>query len=717
MLKKMISLLLVLAVTVGSLAGCGGGDPEESQTATEATAAGMPEEFLTALNDAVILLSGSEQAYVRGVKSPIEEILPMQLGQILYVPAKFVAESLGAAVVSEEEKLTVTYRDNTLQITPEGLSVNGSQVPLTLGTVFEPEGVLVPAEEYCQGLGTQMHSENGLILIGDGLESGLAAASPEESRLMMSALQADLTPTLGMQVSVNGTYADRSAGSVYLPLDPLDFPYATEKDTLVACSGSLYVENLSVDYDSDTKLYTVSMTVYNYLGYCYGSVEVYDQNDRLLELERVNPYQGQKASVVGAFADIAKLAMDTGKAVWNWDTGYLNHRTDLNSQKTDIKVTVPQGGYIFITCNPTHSIYTAFYNLIYAFVQTAVCAADTGKTLLGSDDGTADITPQLEEYIIEKLMENPGTVMELAAEFERIFGANSSVLDSENYLQSVTAALLDTFQRAEIDIGGILKDAVNNQLSGTTDKVVEGLLTEFLPLAELPLNTWKITANTTNLYNMFLDMEAVCKCRSIIIDISDWRTAYVEFLKTKLGSGDRYDLLYLTDDNIPELVILHAGGRVGSTATVYTYQDRKVVNIPGPYGPEISIGFGDMYYLEYQSSIIQGDVFEGRTSMTFMVLKDGSFQAEASFQDTELLEGGTENAGFGSYYYNGMPVSPAAYYRKLWQIGIFNDGDVLQEKYPIPLSMLYEQAKHVSAYTSGWAITESDIEYVYFFGW
>lgn len=719
MTKKIISLLLVLVIVTGLLTGCGESGPSATQPAEQTAKFGITKEFQTALNNAVILLTDSENCYVTGTKTLVDDMLPIQLGSVLYIPAVFVAKSLGATVVSQEGTLRITYGENTLELSPESesMTVNGSQVSLPMGAVFTEDGVLVPAEVYCQSLGTQLYSEDGLILIGDELEAGIAAATPEESQLMMSALRADLTPTLGMAVPVNGSYADRSAVSYYLALDPLDLPYSTEKDTLVACAGNLYVENLTVDYSLEEQLYTVTMTVYNYLGYCYGSVEVYDKDDLLLELERINPYQGQKSSVVSAFTDIAQLAMDTGKAVWNWDIGYLNYRTDLNSQKTEITVEVPLGGYIFLTCNPTHSIYNAFYDMVYAFVQTAVCATDIGKTLAGVEDSTADAREKLVEFIIKKLMEEPGTVAELAAEFERIFGDNSSVLDPENYLESAAAALLDAFQRAEIDIGGILKDAIEDQLTDVADKAVEDFLTTLLPVTKLALDSWKITANTANLINIFLDMEAVCKCRSIIIDISDWRTAYAEYLQTQLGSGDRYDLLYITDDNIPELVLLHAGGRIGSSARIHTYQNRQVVYIPGPQGPEITIGFGEMQYLEYQSSIIQGNVQEGHTSMMFMVLKDNSFQTEATFWDTELLEGGKENAGFGSYYYNDRAVTPATYYWHLWNIGVFNDGDVMQEKYPIPLSMLYEKAKTVSAYTSGWEITEDGIKEVYFFGW
>lgn len=722
MKRRLTALLLTAAMLLSLLSGCGSGPSDDGAGQTgpleSAEAQSLfPEQLTETLNHALILLSGSENSYVRGVRTAVEDLLPVILGSTVYVPAVFVAESLGAAVTAEEGKLTVVHGENTLEISPDTLSVNGSPVSLPMGAVFVEEGILVPAEEYCQGLGTQLYCRDDLILIGDGLAESFSAAAPEESQMAVDVLQAELTsPPIMMQTAGTG-FADRAAVSCYLPLDPLNLPFSTEPDTLVACAGNLYVENLSVDYDMDTKLYTVNMTVYNYLGYCYGSVEVYDQNDQLLELERINPYQGRKSSVVSTVTDVAKLAMDSGKAVWNWDISYLNYRTDLNSSKTEITVKVPLGGYIFLTCNPTHSMYSAFYNLVHAFVQTAVCATDVSKALSDGDGITPELTQKLADLIIEKLMEDPGAVVELAAEFERIFGLNSPVLDSGNFLTSAAAALQDAFQRAEIDILGLLRETIQQELTGAVDEHIEKQLTALLPITQVALTSWKLITAGENLFNMLVDMETVCNCQSIIIDISDWRSAYLEFLKTQLGSGDRYDLIYLTDDNIPELVVLHAGGRIGSTATIYTYQNRQVVNIPGPDGPEITIGFGEMQYLEYQSSIIQGNVQEGITSMTFMVLSGDSFQTEATFVDTELLEGGAEQAGFGSYTYNGIPVTQASYYWQLHQIGIYNDGDILGEKAPIPLSVMYEKAKYVSAYTSGWAITPSEIEQVLFFGW
>lgn len=198
--------MLCLAMAVSLFAGCGGGQEDagaqgnaenqgesgsqplatEEVILLEDPTLGITEEFQTALRQALIMLTDSENCYVEGTGK---------------------------------------------------LTANGSDIALAPGTAFTDEGVLVPAVEYCEALGTELYCEDGLVLIGSGLEAGLGAATQEESERMLTALRSDLTPASGMAVQVDGTYEDRQAVSQYIAIDPLDYPYSTEKDSLVAVSG------------------------------------------------------------------------------------------------------------------------------------------------------------------------------------------------------------------------------------------------------------------------------------------------------------------------------------------------------------------------------------------------------------------------------------------------------------------------------------------------
>lgn len=716
MKRRLTALFLIAAMLLSLLSGCGADAPAEDSPAGSEAIAGasaLPEAFTDALKQALILLTDSEHCYAQGIKTLLNDAIPAQVGGTLYIPAAFVAQSLGGTVRQEENKLTVTCNDLTLEITngTQVIAVNGTEKDFASGAAFTEEGVLVPAEEYCDLLGAELHRRDNLVLIGNGLEAGLNAAEEAEARLVLSALTTELSPR---SVAPAGTtYEERLASSYTITIDPVAYPYSTEKDTLIAVAGCLYVENLSVDYVPDRDEYTVEMTVYNYLGYCYGSVEVYDSSGKLKELERIEPYGGQKSSVVSGLTDVAQLAMDTGKAVWNWDISYLTYRTDLNSSSQKIKVAVPKDGYIYITCNPTHSNYVALYNMVYAFVNTAVCLSDIGEAVVGKKDKGGDTVNILVEYILDQLKDDPGLAAEMAAEYVNIFaGREYDIWGFYDNSRAIAEDVLDVFRRAEINIVKLLADGIGSKLSETRDKVVDELLTRLAPITEKPLDTWKVSTSAANLINAFLDMSSVTNCSSVIVDFSDWRTAYCEKLADWCGSGDSFALAYIDDDNIPELLILHAGGRIGSSALIYTYRNRQVVSIPSCYGDEIPMGYGEMRYLPFQGTIIQGNSYEGTTFIDCMVLKDGQFQLECTFEDDAMAK---SSGGIVIYKYNDIIVTKSYYELMLYNLGIFPEEDVVSEKYPIPTEWILDRAQIISAYTSGWFITQANLENIYSF--
>lgn len=716
MKRRLTALLLTAAMLLSLLSGCGPETPaEDAPAGSEANteAAALPEAFTDALKQALVLLTDSEYCYAKGIKAILNDALPVQVGDTLYIPAAFVAQSLGGTVQQEENKLTVTCNDLTLEITngTQVICVNGTEQDFAAGAAFTEKGVLVPAEDYCALLGAELHRRDDLVLIGNGLEAGLNAAEEADSRLAFSAMAAALTPTSA--VPAGATYEQRSAASRTITIDPVNYPFSTEQDTLIAVAGCLYVENLSVDYVPDRDAYTIKMSVYNYLGYCYGSVEVYDSNDQLKELERIEPYGGQKSSVVGGLTDVAQLAMDSGKAIWNWDISYLTYRTDLNSSRTDIEVEVPKDGYIYITCNPTHSDYVALYNMVYAFVNTAVCLSDIGEAVVGNIDMGGDTVNLLVEYILDQLKDDPALAAEMAAEFTNIFtGREYSFLGFFDDAKALAADVVDAFRRVEIDILGLLKDGISSKLSDTLDEGAKAVLTALLPMTEAALDTWTVSTGTANLVNTFMDMSSVSNCGSVIVDFSDWRTAYCEKLADWCGSGDRFALAYIDGDNIPELLILHAGGRIGSSARIYTYCNRQVVSISSQYGEEIPMGYGEMWYLPYQGTIVQGNTYEGTTFIDCIVLQDGQFQLECTFEDDAMAK---SSGGTVIYKYNGLIVTKSYYELKLYELGIFPEGEVLAEEWPIPTEWILERAQSVSAYTSGWPITQSNLENIYTF--
>ena len=73
-----------------------------------------------------------------------------------------------------------------------------------------------------------------------------------------------------------------------------------------------------------------------------------------------------------------------------------------------------------------------------------------------------------------------------------------------------------------------------------------------------------------------------------------WKTAYADFLNGKIGN---FELIYLTDDDIPEIVIAEDGYRL-SYVNIYTYSDGAVKAIEHEDGYDSFGAYGTINYKE-----------------------------------------------------------------------------------------------------------------------
>ena len=726
MTRKLTALLLAAALMLSLLAGCGKEPaPEAAETVPPedtAKAFALPEELAAALSRAVILLTDSENGHAGGVKAALADAAPRLLGGELYIPAAFVARGLGGTASQEEGKLTVAWGGNTLEIRSdtEQILLNGTEQSFASGAAFTEEGVLVPAEEYCEMLGAELSCREDLVFIGQGLEAGFHNADSQTLSLVCSAMKTNLAGSLPKLEGA--TFAERAKHAFVLNLDPENCPFATAQDTLVAVTGSLYVDNLSVEYLEEKDSFQVKMTVYNYLGYCYGSVEVYDRNDRLVELERVKPYEGMKASAIGAVADMAKVCFDTAEALAYWDAQYLTYRTDLNSSVNEITVEVPRDGYIFITCNPAYSEYVALSDMVYALVHTTISLSELSEVVFGEKVNGAETVDRLVEFIVEQLQKDPGLLMEMKTEFARIFGNREyDFLNLGNAAGEVAKAVLESFDRMEIPIWDILSEALEFLIADPLSEDGEQLLldtflkkvSELAPVANKALDAWKISTTAGNMVSCFMDLSSVTGCGALILEISDWREAYARELEPMIGSGDRYTLAYLNGDNTPELLVLHAEGRIGSYARIYSYMCRQVVPIPTEYGYDMQMGYGEMMYLPYQGTLIQGNSYNGVAFIDVLLLEEDGFRVNTTFEDNAMQ---VSERGWVSYKIDGSTVTKARYFLGLTELGIFPEDAVLSEKWPIPIDCVTERATTISAHNSGWPISHDGIRAIFLFG-
>lgn len=672
-MKKYLSFLLVICLLMSCFTACDfGGNSEgnddgdssgkDKLKVTAKEDVGIPDEWIEAMDDALILLEDSHLSFVQGELCDENGGVPIRMDGKLYLPALFVAESLGAEteVKKDGNELTVQLEETTIELIADAfeLIVNGKSQSLDTPVVLENSELMVPATPYCQALGYDMRDEDGLIFISNDLEAAEQGASAQSVGLVHSAVRAQLTPVSGGLFQGEGTYDQRKACSEIVVIDPTLAPWSSPAGELAAVSGCLFIEDLSITMASEDQ-FDCSMTVYNYLGYTYGSVEVYDSDDNLVELEQITPFEGQKDSITGAFCDIGTLMSDIQKAVTNLDLDHLNYKSSLNSSIQEIKVRVPVGGYVFITCNPEHSQYVALYNAAHALVEVAMSTGDVASLAFGSGDEDT-FKDAMKDEIIETLLSKGPKAVEIAEEFCTMLSktSNCSVAEVGKYVSQMAKSMADMFQRADINVGELLSDAAEEAATTVSDFALEKLLTKFAPFTKSAFDSWNIICNTSNLFCLFQDLQSVSNTRSILLETADWRAAYAKILREhEEGFNLRFVLGYVDGDMIPELMVIDAVAHFGNTLEIFSYRDGEIVKLKDTGGEtEMSVQYASFSYVELAGVLSRGGMHMGYVSNQYLMLEGDQFQSKHLFRDNS----GTEEEPY--FQYNDKDVTEW-YYR------------------------------------------------------
>lgn len=679
MLKRLIALLGV-ALILFSCVACSSNESErhhhrdddgdDREALPDVETFEITKAFENAMDESLILLIDSNLCYVSGERTEINGVAPCYIGEYLFLPVIFVAESLGAEFSTDGEVITVNYGDITVEIplSGESLTVNGEEVELELGTVTLEYGTLVPAEDYCAALEEELMVDDGLILIGDGLSDAVATVPEEGVNMAFSAIRADLNPvaaaiSAGGVYSGDATYADRCQYGETITIDVDIVPCQSEYGDLVGRAGSLYVEDLVVTpSDALPGGHKVTMTVYNCQGYTYGSVEVYDKNDQLVEFERVTPYQGAKDSVVGLVTDAAIIAKDMYQAITDPNLEYQDYRSETMSSRNEITVNVPEGGYIFITMNPFYSDYVALYNAVHTYVQLASASKTVVEALTDADLDSAAFQQQLVDYLVEKILPDPVAVAEIASEFQYfVMDTDDSYKPWEfgSVVESKAAGLMTIFENADFDINKAMQDLVKDILSDAVDKGLETFVTAVVPVTEIAFDSWKYSTEASNLVCLFMDLKYCAGTGGLIIEVCDWRTAYANVLRSAPEDTNSfavyYHLGYLNDDCVPEMFVIHNGSHYGSYVEIYSYQNRQVESIVDFYGEKnIAVAYGVMYYFEFANTVLTGNLHMGYSSTTYREVIYNQLCTVHLFCD-DYQAGGSEAT------YNDQPVTQRVY--------------------------------------------------------
>lgn len=579
MLKRYFSLLLAAVLLFSCLSGCTVEQPDqtendenESPRPAEPVNPDLPDTFCQALDAAVIMLEGSTWGYAASLRTEAGAA-PAILKNTLYIPAGYVTEGLTGTWECNREAGTVTASRQGASFTAE----LGDASALVMG-----EEVLVPAEPYCQALGLDLMRMGGLVLVGDDL-SAAGNASADAQALFSGFVAADLSrgPT---GLFSGDTNISSRVSTLELVVDPSELPLSTPQDGLIAFSGNLYLENLKV---TDSTVYDrghhFEFTVYNYLGYIYGIAEVHDRDGNLLQAVPIDPYGGMEASFTGYFKDCAVLTANMKDAIVNRDWDYLSYRSSLNATRKDLALDVPADGYIVLSGNYLSSDTLMIYDFVHLLVEM-LFSTKSYMDLLKIGGDFEGIKATLKEYIYKELLKNTETVTGLAAECRAIF-ASVSLPESKWKVSATINALWASMNSAlsdlNINVADLLKTGIG-AAANVGDSALKASLAKAIPATGMALAAWEMSANLSNLVCMVADYLNCTETRDLVLVVRGWREAYANYLKENqeslgharyyLKGEGRFTLAYITEDTIPELMIIDSYGQT----RFYTYDDHQV---------------------------------------------------------------------------------------------------------------------------------------------
>lgn len=155
-----------------------------------------PEEIIASrIANSIVLLEGSSGAIVRGEKTVIDSadssVVPFQSGNRVYVPLRFLAESLGATVTwdNDTQTATVSYAGTEMKVDTLGQTITVGETVQSATVFMRGDRVIVPVRLISEMLGKQVYwHTKGLIIVGDS------------STVFNAATEADAIDTLIGQV-------------------------------------------------------------------------------------------------------------------------------------------------------------------------------------------------------------------------------------------------------------------------------------------------------------------------------------------------------------------------------------------------------------------------------------------------------------------------------------------------------------------------------------
>ena len=160
------------------------------------------------LKNAVVMYVGSPTSKVMNKRVQIDasnmKVRPVSRDSLVYVPARFVVESLGGRMDwnKKNNEASVTLGGSTVKLTlfSDIMLVNGRKVKLAVPVEAEYGRMLVPLNAFAEAIGRQVFYDRGLIVISNTKD----IFNRSKDKAFLNALAADISkpPAVGTQAGL-----------------------------------------------------------------------------------------------------------------------------------------------------------------------------------------------------------------------------------------------------------------------------------------------------------------------------------------------------------------------------------------------------------------------------------------------------------------------------------------------------------------------------------
>lgn len=687
-MKKIITYILILTLVVSCFSGCANQETTEDaanqekengnlqESGDEITIApqedlgekyGLTDELSQKLSSSVILKKDMNQAFVKGFTKKTT-YAPFDFEGETYIPGAFVTLGLGGNAESDSEfkhwTISLEEKSWTIDVLNNTAKKDETEITINKPIISVEDDFMISTVDYEKLLDIDSIAKNGTIFIGEDLDLAIETIPVDGEKLLQNMIDAHLTADNAEDaegdVIVEQNNVARLDISKIIDLDPAEIPFAVTKDTLVANSGHLYIDNVAVErHPSQSDYAILKMTVYN-TGMTYAIAESYSNDEVKIADQIIEPYGGRFESVGTALVNCALIIKGAAKWLFKGDMSEVEYRSSAVAGITEVSLEVPIDGYVFITNNPEHSDSLAAYAALLFSAQLYISATSVASL---SDTSASLMRSLMVDSAMSTIENNAVAISQLAGSFREFLNKEitASPLNVKEYLSEFKTNFTATIENCGYDIVALLEKSVEiakNGLFETIDTSINEIMS-LCPPVEMALYAMNIIAESEKLICMINEYSTASLRTPIVFKFTDWRTAYAKLLRTQnfygaYGNTPRFGLCYIDGNSIPELIIMDSQ-HYKSRAHVFTFKNGRVQAVeeetwPTPYGYLTYYEFGDVSVTSYLNrgyeSISYGNIM-GNDGRTFNFYND--------YYAMQCVESAT------TYKFNGVVVSKSVY--------------------------------------------------------